>query len=224
MELNKFIKVAAACSIIGAITTALLIFLPSPEAKDFEAQVQLFNNKLYLSKLWVLFVHPQFNLIAALGIAAVLLKKYPEFIIPATLFISIWAYTEANQQAFMIDAVNQYWRPGYINAENEATKAAFYAQLIGAPAIRDSQYFLLLFGFGVGSFLFGLALIKEDKLGVILGVCYLFVSLVSLISFARYYLGFEAVAPLIDGFYNWLYPWLQPLVRMALGIWLWKKS
>ena len=63
---STLVKVAGVCSFLGAVTTALLIFLPNPEAADFQAQAELAHNSLYLAKLWILFLHPQVNLIASL--------------------------------------------------------------------------------------------------------------------------------------------------------------
>ena len=109
MNAAGFLKVAAICSFLGALTTALLIFLPNPEAIDFESRTLLYQNKLYLGKLWILFVHPQVNIIASLGIAWLLFKRYPLQIILGTLFLLIWAYTEMSQQALLIDSLNQIW-------------------------------------------------------------------------------------------------------------------
>lgn len=65
---TTFLKIAAICSLLGAMTTALLLFLAQTPAADFEAQLLLHKNPLYLSKRWILFLHPQFNLMARLDI------------------------------------------------------------------------------------------------------------------------------------------------------------
>ena len=90
----KFLKLAAICSFLGALTTALLIFLPNPEVTDFDSRVQLHRNSLYLTKLWILFLHPQVNFIASLGIVYLFFRKYPLQMILGTLFLGVWAYTE----------------------------------------------------------------------------------------------------------------------------------
>lgn len=139
---NKaFLKIAAICSFLGALTTTLLIFLPSAVGTDFEARVQLHTNGLYLSKLWILYIHPQVNIIATLGIGFLLFKKYPFSIIVGTLFLSIWAYTEMSQQAILIDALNQFWRPGYLSATNDTDKLMYTTLITGATGISDSKYF-----------------------------------------------------------------------------------
>ena len=222
-KINFFLKVTAICSFLGAITTAVLIFLPSPEASDFQSQVLLFKNNLYLSKLWILFLHPQVNLLASFGIAYLLFKKYPLQIIFGTLFLSIWAYTEMSQQSLLIDALNQFWRPGYLEAGDETSKKMYETLIKAANGISDSNYFLVIYGFGLGTLSFGLAFIRESGLGKLLGISLLFIGILSLASFIRYYLGIDSLSPAVNWSYNWIYPYLQPLVRVGLGIWILKE-
>ena len=220
MNSIKFLKFAAICSFVGALTTALLIFLPSPEAIDFESRTLLYQNNLYLSKLWILFIHPQVNIIGSLGIAYLLFKKYPLHIIIGTLFLLIWAFTETSQQALLIDTLNQIWRPGYIAAEDEVSKNVFSTLIKGANGISDSKYFLVIYGFGLGSLLYGFALRRQEKLGKIIGYSLIFIGLLSLSSFGRYYLNLDFLNPIVDWSYTWIYPYLQPLVRIAIGLWI----
>lgn len=218
-----FLKVAAICSFLGALTTALLIFLPNPEASDFEARVLLYQNKRYLGKLWILFLHPQFNFIASLGVAYLLLKKYPAQIILGTLFLGIWAYTELSQQALLIDALNQIWRPGYLVAEEETSKEMFRTLIEGANGISDSKYFLVIYGFGLGSLMYGLALVHQTGIAKWIGIALLFIGVLSLLSFGRYYLGLTFLNGPVNWIYTWIYPYLQPLVRIAIGLWILKE-
>ena len=223
-NLKGFLKVAAVCSFLGALTTTLLIFIPSPEAADFEAQVMLHQNKRYLSKLWILFIHPQVNFIAGLGIAVLLYRKFPLQVILGTLFLFIWAYTEMSQQALLIDGLNQFWRPGYLNAENEAAKTTFETLIKGTTAISDSQYFVVLYGFGLGSLFLGWALIHQPGLGKWIGYAQIFIGVLSIASFIRYFLGLSFLSPPANFTYQYIYPYLQPLVRVAIGVWIFKET
>ncbi len=220
---RHFLKLAAICSFLGALTTALLIFLPNPAADDFESRTLLINNDLYLTKLWILFIHPQVNMLASLGIAYLLLRKYPLQIIAGTLFLLVWAFTEMSQQALLIDALNQIWRPGYIDAESEVSKNMFMTLIEAAGGISDSKYFLVIYGFGIGSFLYGLAFIRQNGWERWIGAALLFIGLLSLSSFARYYLGMSFLNTPVNWSYTWIYPYLQPLVRVAIGIWIWRQ-
>jgi len=224
MKIIKFLRIASICSFLGAITTILLIYLPGPLAEGFEAQAELYLNSLYISKLWLLFLHPQFNTMAVLGITILFFKKHPEFVIPGTFFILVWALTEMAQQAFMIDTVNQIWRPDYLSEMDEINKADIRTQLSGVGGLWDFMYFLVIYGFGFGTLLFGLAMIKGDQFAHWIGYAFIFIGILSLLSFIRYYMGLRFLSGFVDWIYTWIYSVLQPLVRIALGIWLWKQA
>lgn len=217
---DTFLKASAICSFFGALTTVLLIFIPNPEASDFETRTTLFNNSIYISKLWVLFIHPQVNMLAALGIAYLFYRKYPLQIIFGTLFLLIWSFSEMSQQALLIDTLNQIWRPGYVQALTDVDKNMFTTLIKAANGISDSNYFLVIYGFGLGSLLYGLAFICENGLGKWIGISLIFIGLLSLLSFARYYLGISFLNGIVDFSYEWIYPYLQPLVRVVLGVWI----
>lgn len=218
-----FLRTAAICSFLGTLTTILLLFLPNPEAGDFETRALLFNNGLYQGKLWILFVHPQVNIIASLGIAYVLWRKNPLEIVIGTLFLIIWAYTEISQQALLIDALNQIWRPGYLEADNELTKNMYVTLIKTANGISDSKYFLVIYGFGIGTLLYGLAFIKSKGLSKWIGISLVFIGVLSLLSFLRYYVGLSFLNGVVDWSYTYIYRYLQPIVRIAIGVWIFKK-
>lgn len=217
---KNLLTLAAVCSFIGALTTALLIFLPNPSAPDSEARARLHENGLYLSKLWILFIHPQVNFMAVLGMGYLLWRKNAALVIPGTLFLAVWAYTEMSQQALLIDALNNFWRPEYLRAASEADKAMYTTLITGTTAISDSKYFLVIYGFGAGSLLYGLAMLRERGAGRWIGISLIFIGMLSLASFARYYLGATAVHDLVNNVYKWIYSYLQPLVRVAIGLWI----
>src|SRR5262245_38616921 len=123
MNNKTLLKVAAVCSIIGAATTLILVLIDVPEAATFDDKIKLHENPKYMGKLWIFFFHPQLNLMAALGILTLLFRKKPALVVPGFLFIAIWAVTEAAQYAFTIDAINQYWRAGYLKATDETMRS-----------------------------------------------------------------------------------------------------
>ena len=220
---ETFLKIAAMCSLLGAITTALLIFLPQPSAATFDAQLQLHQNPLYLFKLWILFLHPQFNFIASLGLGMLLIKHRPWAILIGCLFLGTWAYTEMSQQAYLIDALNQLWRPAYI-AATETEQQGIYRTLIqGIGGISDSHYFIVIYAFGMGSLLYGWSMIQVHDWGKWLGWSLLFIGLLSIVSFGRYYLGLQFLNSPANFMYRWIYPYLQPLVRIGIALWIYQR-
>ncbi|MEL6659268.1 MAG: hypothetical protein AAFP77_04310 [Bacteroidota bacterium] len=221
---DHLIKFAAICSILGAITTALLLFLPRPTAADFESQLLLHDNSLYLARLWILFLHPQVNFIASLGIAYVLVRRFPARIIFGTFFLLVWAYTEMSQQSLLIDGLNQIWRPAYLAAQESADQNIYRTLITGTAGYSDSQYFLVIYGFGLGSLCYGLAFLSLGNWAKWLGGALVFIGLLSLAAFSRYYLGMNWLNWVVDSSYSYIYPYLQPLVRIGLGVWLWRVS
>jgi hypothetical protein len=136
------------------------------------------------------------------------------------LFLFIWLVAEISQQALRIDALNQIWRPGYVGADEEVIKQMYHWMIIASEGLSDSGYFLVIYGFGIGSLLYGLALIKETGFAKWIGTSLLFIGLLSLCSFLRYYLGLDWLDAPVNFAYTWIYPYLQPTVRIAIGIWL----
>ncbi|MFL0355443.1 hypothetical protein ACI5KX_03100 [Erythrobacter sp. GH1-10] len=224
--LRGLLMVAVWASLCSAITTAVLIYGPNPEpAEGLLNEAQLSSNWLALYKPWILFFHPQFAFIASIGAAFVIWKKRPALALIGIFYLMIWAVTEMTQQAFIIDTLNQFWRPGLLNAEDGSQRQAFETLLIGFPAISDSQYFVLLFGFGVGSVLLGFGLLSFDFLGQIIGVVMVALGVVSLTAFAGYYLAPAAGLTAITGWiYGYLYGPFQTGVRIALAWWLWRQA
>ena len=125
-----------------------------------------------------------------------------------------------SQQSVLIDALNQIWRPGFIRAEEETSRNMFETLIKAANGISDSNYFLVLYGFGLGSLFYGMAFIWENTLGKLLGYSLLFIGVLSLSSFARYYLALQSLDQFVNWSYEWIYPYLQPLVRIGMGIWI----
>ena len=224
MNKNKylFLKLTAVCSLLGALTTALLIFLPNTTAVDDPTPALLSQDNLYMAKKWILFLHPQVNFIASLGVACLFIRKFPLQVLLGSFFLLIWCYTEMAQQAFVIDALNQMWRTEYLSADHNE-KEAYYTLFKVAGGLSDSYYFLLLYGFGLGTLLFALAFIQTSGLGRWIGYVLVFIGVLSLLAFATYYLGLTALADLVGWIYKWIYAWLQPAVRIAIGVWLFKQ-
>ena len=227
--ISGFLKFAAVCSVLSALTTTLLIAIETPAAGELLIEAQLSKNPTYLFKRWIFFFHPQLYLVAMLALLLTLLKRSPGFASIGFVFMFIWAVTEALQQALTIDALNQYWRPQLLAstaAGNSGDPRANSALILieGFPAIYDSYYFLLLFAFGVGSLSFGWLMLSIAGLARWLGLAMVFFGVLSLVSFGMYYGGWSAVSGFVNFSYQWLYPVLQPAARLLLGFWLWRLS
>jgi len=126
------------------------------------------------------------------------------------------------QQALVIDALNKIWRTEYLSADHNE-KETYHILFKVAGGLSDSYYFLLLYGFGLGTLLFALAFIQTSGLGRWIGYVLVFIGVLSLLAFSTYYLSLTGLADLVGWTYKWIYPWLQPAVRIAIGVWLFQQ-
>jgi len=223
MTHDQFRRIAwagAILSCLSAITTAILMYGPDAATPDgFEAAQALHANTLHTYKKWVLFFHPQFAFLAACAAAAVLVRRAPALTLVGLFYLGVWAVTEMTQQAFLIDTLNQMWRPAYL-AAGAADKDQWRTLITGLQGISDGQYFVLIFGFGLGTLLIGGAFLKGPGPDKILGAGMITIGIMSLLAFAYYYAGLSSIGALISGWYGWIYGPLQIGVRLGLAVWL----
>jgi len=220
---TRLFQVAAIASLLSAITTAILIYGPEAETvSDFAAIAELHDDPLYLYKRWILFFHPQFAFVASIGVAVALFRKSPVLISVGLFYLAVWAITEMTQQAYTIDALNQYWRPAYLGAGNTTDTAAYYAMLKGFEGISNSMYFVLLFGFGAGTFLFGFAFLSSNIIERCIGIVLIFIGTLSLSAFFGSYAGPSSITDVTGWIYEHLYGVVQTGIRIAVGVWLWR--
>ncbi len=199
-----------------------LMWIDVPSASSIQEQALLHQHPEYLFRTWVYFLHPLLVLVAVIGLFTTQYRKHLGWSMMFLLFFFIWAHTEAMQQALTLDALNQYWRPAYLSTADLTTKQAMEFLMLGFPGIYDSHYFLLLFAFGIGSTAMGGVMLHGSGLHRLLGYAFVFFGVLSLVSFINYYLWPNPSGALVQFSYAWIYPWLQPLARIGLGVLLWR--
>ncbi len=222
--IGTFLKFAAICSILSAFTTMTLMGIDVPTPSSIQEQARLHQHTAYLFRTWVYFLHPLLVLVAVIGFFTTQYRKYLGWSVMFLLFFFIWTHTEALQQALALDALNQYWRPAYLSTDDPTTKQAMEFLMLGFPGIYDSHYFLLLFAFGIGSTTMGIVMMRGSGLQRLLGYAFVFFGVLSLVSFINYYLWPNPSGALVQFSYAWIYPWLQPLARIGLGVLLWRHT
>jgi hypothetical protein len=217
---SSFYRSAAICSMLSAITTLLLIFLPRFFApiEGFEGRMARVHDPAYILRSWVYLIHPFIVLMAALGIAMRIRKLAPVAALIGMLGFILWAFTEAGQQTLTLFAFDQ-WRLAYSSAD-ELTRAQIRTNTAVYDGLWDAMYFLLLIGFAIGSLCFGVALAKGRGFTRVIG----YFSLAAL-ALTLTYMSDTLQAPLLpESLAFWLYPSIQPLGRFLTGVWLWRAA
>lgn len=214
-----FFRSVAISSILSALTTLLLMLLPRfyQAPASFEEGIALRFNSWYFAGQCIYFVHPFLVITAAWGVVARKWRTSTGSVTLGFLFFVLWAFTEAAQQALSLWANNFAWREGYATASDETMKLIFRTHIIGFGAIWDALFFLLLTGFFLSNVLFGIATMQGKGLERIVSICFFMGAFLTLLSLLGNYGGLTSLSYGM----RWLYPFVQPLARLIIGIWLW---
>lgn len=218
---SSFLRFAAVCSAVSALTTFLLWLLPrfSPDATSFETTLDLARNFPYMARWWVNFAHIFFALTAYLGAALVLRYRSVGWAVWGFLQFAIWGVTELLGVTVAIWAVNRGWRTEFAAAD-QTRQAVLRVLLEGWPDVWNGMFFLLLIAFLFGSLSMGTLAFRGSGLERATGVLLLLsVPLSVLIILAEYFS--VSIAGSLESV---IYPILQPVSRFTMAVWLWRST
>lgn len=215
----SFYRFAAVCSILSAITTLGLIFLPGmmAPAGDFAARMARVNDPVYQLYAWVYFVHPFLVVAAALGVSMRLRREAPSLVIPGLVAFLLWGATEAGQQALTLFAFNP-WRLAWL-AGDPVVRATMEARTAVYDGVWNAMFFLLIVGFLIANSLYALALWRRPGLSRLVGALYAAAAILTLQIVVVEVGGGQLLPEALD---FWVYPLIQPVARTLIGVWLWK--
>lgn len=217
---GQFYKATATCSFLSVATTLLLIFLPRlyDPGESFESRLALVDNPIYMLRAWVYLLHPFVVLGAALGVAMVMRRLSGGLAAAGFLCFLLWALTEAGQQALTLVAYHG-WAAAYATAD-VATQEVLRMQISTYHAVWDSMFLLLLIGFLLGNLFYGVAMVNDRGNARVLSVLFLAVAVLTAFGVSR-----EIGGPALPSAMGvWLYPIVQPVSRLLIGIWLWNMA
>ncbi len=222
MQLDRgFLKVAAVCAGLSAVTTFLLWILPRLYAapESFAGELALRANPYYMARLWVNFVHIFLALTAYAAAARVLRFRSPALAGLGFLWFVMWGFTELIGVATNIFAVNGTWRAQFTQSAPEV-QDRFQTLILGFQGVWDALFFLLLAAFLLGSLFYGLAAWHGRGLERWIGGLFLLAVPLTIAIMIGGYTKSVVFEPLV----TWVYPVLQPVSRGLLGWWLWSRA
>jgi len=215
-----FYRTAAIFSVLSAITTLGLIFLPNffAPVDGFEGRMGRVHDPVYTLRAWIYFIHPFLVMMAGLAIAMRVRFIAASFAVVGLMGFVLWGFTEAAQQTMTLFAFDK-WRVAFAAAD-AATRAEIRTLTTMYDGLWDGMYFLILVGFAIGNFCLSIVLFHLPGLSRVVG-CFMFAAvLLTLTLIAREIGWFSLPEPLA----TWSYPAIQPLGRVLIGVWLWKMS
>jgi hypothetical protein len=218
---SSFYRTAAICSIISALTTLGLIFLPYLwlPIEDFDGRMNRINEPAYVLRSWIYLVHPFLCGAAALAVAMRLRTLASAAAIVGLLGFLLWASTEAGQQTMTLFAMDK-WRAAWATAD-AVTRAQIRTNAMMYQGLWDGMYVLLLIGFAIGNLCFGLVMVQRRGLTRVVGGFFLAAAALTLFTNLLPELGGPTLPDSIE---PWLYPAIQPLGRTLIGVWLWRAA
>jgi hypothetical protein len=227
---SRFYRAAAFCSVASAVTTLCLIYLPLlyPPVNDFEQRMALGSHWAYQWRSWIYLIHPFLVFTAVLAVAMRVRRHAAGAAALGLAGFTLWATTEAAQQALTKVALDRTWRVAWPTAE-PAVRELIRQQVGFYDVIWDSMYLLLLLGFAAGNVLLAIAVAGAARVrGTTTLVAPRLAIAVSGAFAAAALLTFLILLPELGGptvaNTGWLYPLIQPAGRALIGVWLWRES
>lgn len=215
---STFYYTAGVASIISAVTTLGLIFLPefyAAQPEGIVGRMQRVTDAAYQLRAWTYLVHPFLAFTAALGIAVACRRLAPGLALAGILGYGLWAITEAGQQTLTLFAFDD-WRRAWLSGD-ESMRATMELRASIYDGLWDSAYSLLLIGIILGSAFYCAMLLRlSDTLSRIVGFLFGMAALMSINYFSN-----EVDGPTLpSAIGQWIYPAFQPIARILIGVWL----
>ncbi len=213
-----FYRTAAVFSVLSAVTTLGLIFLPRLFAPidGFEGRMARVHDGWYQLRAWIYLAHPFLTGTAGLAMCLRIRATASATALVGAAGFAIWAFTEALQQCFTLFAFDQ-WRLAY-TAGDAAIRAQMPTLTVLYDEVWDALYVLLLIGFMIGNGALGAAFVRGRGLTRAIGVFFILAVLLTVFFFLP-----EIGVPVSLGPLDaWVYPATQPLARVLIGVWLWR--
>ena len=213
-----FYRIAGIASILSAVTTLGLIFLPeffAAQPESLTGRMQRVTDPVYQLRAWTYFVHPFLAFTAALGVALAMRYRSPALALAGLLGFFLWAITEAGQQSLTLFAFDD-WRRAFL-AGDPAVQATMEVRAAIYDGLWEAAYSLLLFGIILGSAFYAAMLLRlPDRLPRVVGAFYALAAIQSVLLQSG-----ELGGPLLpESLAYWVYPATQPLARILIGLWL----
>lgn len=213
-------RTAGIASILSAVTTLGLIFLPqwfAAQPEGLPGRMLKVTDPVYRLRAWIAFLHPFLAFSAAMAVAFAARRRFPGLALGGLSGYALWAVTEAGQQALTLFAFDN-WRRAWV-AGDEAVRSTIALRVAIYDGIYDAAYSLLLVGIILGSIFYSVMMLRlTDRLSRLIGVFYALAAALS-----AFYLSRELGGPMLsESLAFWIYPASQPVARILIGLWLFR--
>jgi hypothetical protein len=215
---TSFLRVAAVCAVVSALTTLPIHLLDFP-GNTFEERLALRDNPLYLARFAIIAVHVCLVVVSMLGVALVRRRAAPALTTLGFLGYVLFASVELLRQSLAFFALNRSWRAAYAApGADDATRAQMETLLAAWPGINDALFHLFIFGFTAGTACYAAALLNGRGLQRATGAVFAAWAAMDAVGFL------SGIVPRMPELPALLSTTVQPLGRVLVGVWLWRSA
>jgi hypothetical protein len=215
---SNFFRFAAFCAFLSALTTFGVHLLPLLHPADtFAQQLQLSNNKIYIFRLWVVFIHILFVFASMWGIAAAKYKTAAGWVGLGLAGYGLFSLAEFIRVSLTLNTVNA-WRARFLTESDQQVREFLKENLVTWPQVGTALFFLLVIGFLLGNIFYAIATRKGTGLEKWVSNLLFFWSGLGIITLSNEFLG-QTWLDFVPDFVSYTF---QPFVRIVIGTWLWK--
>lgn len=216
---RQFIRFAAVCCFLSVITTlGIHGFFPDPPS-DFDDRIQLFRDPIYLLNRWWVIIHCLLVIISMWGFAQLQFKRTPGSTGLGFIFYCSFALAEICRQMFVFFYINGL-REQFNNATDTAVRESIRASLTHAALLTAPLFGVFILMFALGGLCFGISLCRSDGFSRIIAIFLLISGVTNLAVLGNSFWRYEAFDLFMEKF-NLVF---TPMMRLLIGIWLWKKA
>jgi hypothetical protein len=218
----KFLRFAAVCALITALTTLAIHLMPYlwADADTFEKQLDLRNRALYLTRLWIVLVHCLLVVVSMYAICLLSVRTKPGWAGLGFLAFFVFALTEIFRTSLALFALNRTWRTRFAANPDPEARGSIRALIEAFSGINDALFFIFIVAFFLGLLCYGVALATDKTSERAMGFLFLTWAVLTLPALIDAVRGVDS----ISGMFEWVGYGFQPIARASIGLWLWKKS
>lgn len=219
MNDQQYLKVAAVAAFLLAATTLGVHFITFP-TETLEQRVQLVNNPLYHFRNSLLVFHCVLAIVSLYGFVVVKRSTHFAAVSVGIIFFSFFSFTEVLRMM-----LNSWYANGlrqrYLEATDESIKVLLKHDLELWGLSSNSLFLVFILCFAVGNLFYGLALYQDtEPISRWLGYGFLLWSSFTFLALGNDFWKNE----ILDWVVEINNKYYQPTIRLAIGVWLWKKS
>ena len=215
---NKGFYMLAAIAALLTAGTNLYIHLTDFPAQTFEERILLFRNKSYIANRFIIIIHCILVIISTWGMGLLLSRRAKGVSQLGILSFTVFGLTEISRMVFSLNYVNGLREKYFIETNPQAKQFLEYS-LNNAGLVNDIFFRIFIIAFALGLLFYGIALLNRDiKPDIIFGIAFLVLCGITFLAFANEFAENNTISKLV----YWVSITLQPLLRVWMGVWVFK--